>query len=87
MPDDKKCLKCGGAAAEGFVLDRGHLNEKQEQIWVEGAPESSFWKGINISDRAIFNVRALRCTDCGFLEFYADQPIESKGALKELFGG
>lgn len=87
MADERKCSKCSGELAEGFILDHGHYNAKTQQIWVEGQPEASFWSGLKTDDRAVFNVRAMRCANCGFLEFYADGEIEKSGGLSELFGG
>lgn len=87
MTDNANCSKCEGELTEGFILDHGHYNAKTQQIWVEGAPEPSFWNGLKTSDRAIYKVRAMRCANCGFLEFYADRDIEQSGGLSELFGG
>ena len=87
MADNMNCSKCGGESTEGFVFDRGDYNVRMQQTWVEGAPESSTWSGLKTSDRAIFNVRAMRCADCGFLEFYADQPTKLAGSIiSQLFG-
>ena len=70
---------------EGFVIDHGDMQIKQQQIWVEGAPETSFWSGIKTSGRAAFNVRALRCARCGFLEFYAAEKTDWGGKFTEIF--
>ena len=60
---------------EGFVLDHGDYQIKQQQIWVEGKPEESFWSGLKTSGREAFNVRALRCAGCGYLEFYTAEKV------------
>ena len=70
---------------EGFILDHGHMQVKQQQIWVEGLPEESFWKGLKTSGRATFNVQASRCVECGFLEFYAGDKIDLSGKFSEIF--
>lgn len=70
MANEKKCLKCGGAITEGFIIDHGDYNARRQQVWVEGAPEASFWQGLKTSGKNAFNVRAFRCTNCDFLEFY-----------------
>jgi hypothetical protein len=70
MSKEIKCSKCGGAMEEGFILDHGDYEYKRQQIWVEGAPEPSFWSGIKTSGRMAFNVQAQRCVGCNFLEFY-----------------
>lgn len=60
----------------GFILDRGHANAGQEQQWVQGEPERSFWVGIKTRGRAIFTVHSFRCGRCGYLELYANEPGE-----------
>ena len=60
---------------EGFVLDLGDYQIKQQQIWVEGEPEPSFWSGLKTKDREAFHVRALRCTECSYLEFYTTEKV------------
>ena len=64
---------------EGFIIDHGDYSIKQQQIWVEGAPEASFWSGIKTSGRNAFNVRAFRCADCNFLEFYTADEADLGG--------
>ena len=64
---------------EGFILDHGHHQIKQQQIWVEGQPESSFWSGIKTSGREAYNVQTLRCADCNFLEFYTTEKTDLSG--------
>lgn len=86
MADYANCPKCGAAMTEGFILDRTY-GANTQQAWIEGTPEASFWSGLKTSDRAIYNVRAMRCADCGFLEFYADAQADANSPLRELFGG
>ena len=66
---------------EGFILDHGHMQVKEQQIWVEGQPESSFWSSIKTSDRAAYKVQALRCADCYFLEFYTNDEADLNGSV------
>jgi len=73
MANEVKCSKCNGVMAEGFILDHGDYEYKRQQIWVEGQPEPSFWSGIKTSGRTAFNVQALRCVSCNFLEFYTTE--------------
>lgn len=73
------CSKCSGAMSEGIILDRGHANAKQQQTWVEGAPEPSFWSGLKTSGKRAFNVRAFRCEDCNILEFYTAEEADLSG--------
>jgi predicted nucleic-acid-binding Zn-ribbon protein len=63
------CPKCGSVMTTGFLLDKGEAASATE--WIEGAPEKSFWKGLNLKNRRRFPVVADRCERCGFLEFYA----------------
>ena len=85
MNEKHNGAKCGGAMQGGFVIDHGDMQYKQQQIWVEGNPESSFWSGLKTSGRAAFNVRALRCGGCRFLEFYADDKTDLGGEFSRLF--
>jgi predicted nucleic-acid-binding Zn-ribbon protein len=70
-----ECAKCKGAMTEGFIIDFGHYQTKQQQIWVEGEPESSFWSGLKTSNRPAFHVGAQRCIECGYLEFYTKDSV------------
>ena len=63
--------KCSGKMCVGFMLDKGDGNRRYQSLWVEGEPEPSFWTGLSISSRRQFLTRAMRCSTCGFLEFYA----------------
>ena len=71
-----ECAGCGGSMTRGFVLDHGDYNYKFRQMWVEGAPESSFWSGIKTSDRTAYSVDADRCKRCGRLELYAAESVD-----------
>lgn len=83
---ENKCIKCGSAMKEGFILDCGDGNYKQQQVWIEGAAEESFWSGIKTSGRPAFNVQAMRCAGCGFLEFYTTNRTDLNGGFSGLFG-
>jgi len=76
MQNEIKCSKCNGAMSEGFVIDHGDYQIKQEQIWVTGAPEASFWSGLKTSNRDAFTVRAFRCAACSYLEFYTTDKVD-----------
>ncbi len=80
MITDNKCLKCGGVMREGFVLDVGDYQVKQQQIWIEGEPETSFWSGLKTKNRAAFHVKAYRCAVCNFLEFYTTDEVNADGS-------
>ncbi len=83
---EDKCIKCDSTMKQGFVFDRSDGNQKQQQIWVEGTAEKSLWSGIKTSGKTAFNVRANRCGNCGFLEFYADSKADLSGVFSGLFG-
>jgi predicted nucleic-acid-binding Zn-ribbon protein len=60
---------------EGVILDRGDYNYKMKQVWVEGAPEESFWSGLKTKNKKMFAVRACRCPRCNYLEFYTAEEM------------
>jgi len=68
------CPKCEGQMEQGWVADSGHSFTFQSS-WVEGAPESSTFGaltgGKTTKSRVRRPIEAYRCTDCGYLEFYA----------------
>jgi hypothetical protein len=70
-----ECSKCKGEMTKGFVIDRGDYQVKQLQVWVEGEPEPSIWSGFKTSNKDTFQVRAFRCTDCNYLEFYTTEIV------------
>ena len=67
---EPRCPKCEGAMEEGYVADYAHGAIRQSE-WVDGEPERSFWTGLKVKGHAQVPVTALRCSLCGFLEFYA----------------
>ena len=68
------CPKCEGVMREGFVPDytKEELLNTQLRpgVWVAGRPQSSFWTGTWTGEER-YPVRAFRCDECGYLEFYA----------------
>jgi hypothetical protein len=60
---------------EGYLIDRGHGNQRSQAEWVEGPPEIQRWLGLNvgirIKDRRVLKVSVYRCPRCGLLESYA----------------
>ncbi len=70
-PLEPKCVKCGGAMEQGFLLDRAHGGNDQVATWVEGAPEPGFWLGVKLKGRAQRRCVTARCTRCGYTETYA----------------
>jgi hypothetical protein len=64
------CPKCQGHMEQGFVPDATYGGFTLGN-WTEGAPEKSFWKGLKITGRRQFPLSADRCTNCGFIEWFA----------------
>ena len=54
---------------EGFVLDNADGGARRVSEWVEGAPQTSFWLGLKVSEAR--KIVTYRCESCGFLESYA----------------
>jgi hypothetical protein len=61
---------------QGFVLDLGHYQSKQQQSWVSGVPEKSFWSGLKTSMRDAYHVEAYRCSSCNLVEFYTTDAVD-----------
>ena len=66
-----KCPFCGGTLETGFLIDQGEGRRIVE--CVQGAPELSFWTGVNISEKARGPVETRRCMDCGYLMLFAPE--------------
>ena len=68
------CPKCEGVMREGFVPDYTKeeflATQLRPGVWVAGRPQSSFWTGTWTGEER-YPVRAFRCDECGYLEFYA----------------
>jgi hypothetical protein len=69
------CLRCGHAMEQGFLYNKGN-DEDGFDSWIEGARQTSFWKGTSLKGRARFAITTYRCPRCGYLESRADQPWE-----------
>lgn len=79
MVEGTRCPKCGGAMELGFLLDQtdgGNTVFGYASRWVSGLMELRFWGGVKIRGRRFFRVSALRCQGCGFLEMYANDPVQ-----------
>jgi len=55
---------------QGFILDRSY-HDIHAAVWVDGHPEKSFWSHTKAPGHAQIPIAAFRCSNCGFLEFYA----------------
>lgn len=74
MKQTGKCPKCNSThvLADITVLDRGHLNSEFEfSLTGYGRPKAMIFK-----ERRSSPVSAWVCATCGFIEFYADNPLK-----------
>ena len=56
----------------GFIIDKGvPSGSVSAPEWAEGAPEPSFWSGLQLRGRERHAVGTFRCPTCGYLESYA----------------
>jgi hypothetical protein len=69
--EPQPCPKCGGEMERGFVLDRTKGMYLAGR-WGEGIPIRAFFFGVPEPDRC-FEIVAMRCKVCGFLEHYAPE--------------
>ena len=75
MSRSPTCGRCREPMVEGFVMDRGHGNHKEQAQWIEGPPEEMKWLGMNLGlktkGKKMLKVSVWRCPRCGLLESYA----------------
>ena len=69
--NEMPCPKCGGRMQQGFIVDRFDNIHRVVSMWVEGAPQKTFWTGLSLKGRKTIDVQTFRCDKCGFLESYA----------------
>jgi hypothetical protein len=60
---------------EGFVPDRGDHSRVVPSLWVQGAPEKSFFTGVKLRGKQKHEVTVYRCPRCGLMKLYA-RPAE-----------
>ena len=56
---------------EGFIVDDTYGGVVQSK-WAEGEPRFSYWAGVRVPRKARHPVTTYRCTQCGYLESYAE---------------
>jgi predicted nucleic-acid-binding Zn-ribbon protein len=75
-----KCAKCGSNVIihRAMVVNcyGNHSMETNVNLRVDGAPDAVFRKQ---TARSIFHAEV--CSDCGYVEFYADNPAELLNAF------
>jgi predicted nucleic-acid-binding Zn-ribbon protein len=72
MKRSGKCPKCGSTeiVADAKAIDRGHGNAQLEMsVATFRKPEALLFK-----EKQVSTVSAWVCTECGYIEFYADSP-------------
>jgi hypothetical protein len=67
------CPKCSKFMNRGHIPDYAHGDSVVLQtVWAPGDPQPRRWQaGIKADRDAQIPVIAYRCTECGFVEFYA----------------
>jgi hypothetical protein len=64
------CSKCQGLMEEGFVPDTSYA-ALVRSAWFEGKPEKNLLGSLKVKGKRTFPIVTLRCSVCGFLEYYA----------------
>ena len=66
-----RCSQCNADMEEGFLLEKGDVGVLSPETWVAGKPEKSFFSGLSLRGKQIYNVTTFRCIACGYLDSYA----------------
>ena len=59
-------------------LPAGHHGSLVVAEWHPGPPSDSVWQGVEVSKDAVPALEAHRCQSCGFVEFYANEPVSAR---------
>lgn len=75
------CPKCRGRMTQGYV----YLPDTGGRVrWVDGEP--GFWNSLKTGfSRKASEMKSVRCSQCGFIEFYADtqaKPVQTLATLE-----
>lgn len=75
-----QCPKCRGQMTQGFA----YMPDVGARVkWMDGEP--GFWKALTAGFGAkVVELSARRCTDCGFVEFFADAEAKPVKTLKSI---
>lgn len=68
-----RCSKCNSDMEEGLLLELGDGNTLSSQTWVAGKLEKSFFLGLTLKGKVVYEVETFRCIACGYLDSYALQ--------------
>ena len=74
MNEEPHCPKCDGSVEVGYVLDKSL--QVTAARWVIGEPPTTFTGKRSSKEGHGPRIRAVRCQQCGFLEIYAEGPVE-----------
>ena len=76
---ERTCPDCGRAMTVGSLIDyrRGSAHPSE---WVDSRPEIGFWTG-KVKNEPRYEVTAYRCSGCGLLKLYADEPATGPGNI------
>jgi hypothetical protein len=65
-----QCSKCNSDMEEGFLLEKGD-GVLSSANWIAGKPEKSFFSGVKVKGKVIYDIKTFRCIACGYLDSYA----------------
>ena len=74
---NSSCPKCSKPMEQGFVPDFSY-GSILVGSWHAGLPKKSFFRRTNVSFKDGIPIGAFRCSNCGFVELYADQRSAAK---------
>jgi hypothetical protein len=66
-----QCSKCNSDMEEGFLIEKGDGGILSSETWVAGEPVKSFFGGLNLKGKVVYDVKTFRCLACGYLDSYA----------------
>lgn len=73
-----QCPKCRGQMTPGYA----YMPDVGSRVrWLDGEP--GFWTALTSGFKAS-ELRAVRCTQCGFVEFYADTSAKPVKTLRTI---
>lgn len=70
MTQSKRCPKCDGSMARGFIVDTGY-GTTTVASWAPGEPQKSIWTGLKLTRGEKVEIQTWRCGRCFYLESYA----------------
>lgn len=66
-----QCSRCNSDMEEGFLLEKGDGAVLSSETWVAGKPVKSFFSGLSLKGKVVYDVVTFRCLTCGHLDSYA----------------